>query len=435
MFLRGNCSCVWRGSFLILNFGFLEAGTTAVHASPLQRPATLLGPKIPAQRSPSTHCPTNMDGTTYHIYNLLPSALLRLDFAAPHLASGLALACTLLAACCIMCRRRSTKKIKDLEGVEDVELGGSLDRTTPGRMNDSSSSDSRGFSSGQPVKTHTVGGGIGTPARISRGDSNGHMHRSPGRAMAMGENQRGRSMSRTPSRGPQMYSTTPGRHRGTSASPAGQGGAMIAVTPGGGSSGSRHGRQMYDQSGAPSWDEGVRGRMPSRSPGLVRPKSTGRMPRPPRSASQELPGGEYGRGGSNSGGGLGTMTPGRRRSSGGESRGSGHSRQESYGQRRSKSERYDHSPSPRWARQEEDGLEQQRWEDRDMMAAVGEIERGRRSLSHRSGRSSGSARLGSPHHHAALERSASGRTRGRSTTPSRQRGYNSEMVRSEGWFI
>eukprot|EP00752_Nemacystus_decipiens_P001268 g1265.t1 len=326
---------------------------------------------------------------------------------------GLALACALLVACFIMCRRRSTKKIKDLESTEDVELGGSLDRTTPGRMNDSSSSDSRGFSSGPPVMAQT-------PGRIARGDSNGHIYGTPGRAMAKGEHQRGRSLSRAKS-GPQMYSTTPGRRRASSASPArpgsrhgydstpGQGGELVVITPGR-RGGSRHGRQMYDSSGGPSWDE-ARGRLPSRSPGLPRPKSTGRIRRPPRSASQEFPG-DYVRG--NSGIGLATMTPGRRRSSGGDSDSRVYGHQDSYGPRHGMPEHYEYSPSHHWTREEDE----QRWEDRGVM------EGGRRSRS-------SSARSRSPSLRS-LERSASGRSMGRSTTPSRQRGYNSGMPAVDG---
>eukprot|EP00903_Cladosiphon_okamuranus_P007255 g7038.t1 len=340
---------------------------------------------------------------------------------------GLALACTLLAACGVMCRRRATKKIKNLKATQDLEVGsGSLDRTTPGRMNDSSSSESRGFSSGQPVKIGAATHGQYTPARVGRADSSSHIYPSPGRAMAMGEHQRGRSLSRS-SPGPQMYSTTPGRRRTTSASPArsgskrmyggtpGRGGVVVAAMPG--RDGSRGGRQMYDHSIGPSWDEpGRRTSSQSPSPGLVRSKSLSRARRPPRSALQEFAG-EYSRGN----GGPGTSTPGRPHSYGG-------GRQDP-GVRRSKSERHEYSPSHRWAREEED--EDRHWEHRDVMAAVEGMGRGRRrTLSHHSGVSS-SGRSKSSHSVRSVspgqlpERSASTKSRSRSNTPSGQRAYNS----------
>lgn len=343
-----------------------------------------------------------------------------------------------------MCRRRATKKTKGLDAAQDVELGGSLDRITPSRLNDSNKSDGRGLSSGQALKTHSMGSGGGgngskgsyTPTSVSRVDSNGQMYTSPGRAMAMGEHQRGRSLSRI-SPGPQMYSTTPGRHRGTSASPgpsnrygydgSARGGGVAAVTPVRG--GSRRGRQMYDQYGGPSWDE-AGGRMTSRSPGIARSKSTGRIRRPPRSSSQDFPG-EYSRGNM----GPTTMTPGRRLSGGGDGR--SHGRQgssASYGPviRRSKSERHEYSPSHQWARQEDDFGP--RWEDRDMVAAVGEMERGRRSHSQRSVLSSST--MSKSLHNASDAASSVDRSRSRPTTPSQHRGYQSGsgMVRFESGF-
>lgn len=366
----------------------------------------------------------------------------------PRRALGVALACTLLGACCILCRRRNTKKMKDLDIKQDVESGGSVDRTTPGRMNDSSSNESRDFGSGHPAKTNAVGAGAGgagpqgqyTPGRLSRGGSSSHMHPSPGRAMAMGEYQRGRSISRA-SPGPRMYSTTPGRPRGTSASPGqgsrrgydstpGRAGTIVTVTPGR-SGGSRRERHMYNHSGGPSWDE-AGGRMPSRSLGLARSKSTGRVRRPPRSASLEF-GGEYGRDSN----GLTTMTPGRRRHSGGDGRGYGRQNSSQFsGVRRSKSERHGYSPSQNWARQEELGS---RWEDRDMAAAMGSMERGRRGHSQRGGfgssmrsgsmQNGGDGRSPGSSGNSALDRSGS--SRGRSTAPSRQRGYSGEMVSRE----
>lgn len=318
----------------------------------------------------------------------LPLALLclPLSFSRLALASGLAIACTCLSAGCIACRRRATKEnTKDLEAsTADVEAGaggGSLHPTTPGKLNESSSSGQRGFSSGQqqqqPLKAHTPGGGSGggsqgqrtpgrsqgqrTPARRSFGDSGSRTpgrrglgdsgsrtpgRRTPGPTIAMGSNQRGRSLQRSLT-GPQVY---------------------------GGSSGGSN--------------------TPSRSGGH-------------RSVSQlqERPG-EFARGNS----GHATMTPGRRRSG-----------DDGRGYRRSKSERYDLSPSAHsFPREDQAG---------GGSRLVGDSEQARRSNSYRRSQSS-SARPRSMRD--VHDRDSRSRSRSRPTTPSRHQGYQSGMVRFEG---
>lgn len=304
----------------------------------------------------------------------------------PNAGSGLALVCALIAACIMVSRRNAAANLEVKESTPDFELGGPIDRATPGRF-DSQSSGTRGFSGGNPIarkRSFSVGGSV---------KSLGVGAASPARSMARGDQQRGRSQSRD-STGPRMYSSnTPRRTRGSSTSPGRElgsyddgGGAMVVVTPGrshsvrsggsrtprrlmsGGDSG--RGRQMYDRSSVPSWDESG-GRMmgTSRSPGRGlaggRSDSTGRLRRPSRYTGQGADLGD---------GKRMTMTPGRRRSNRAGRVGSPHV----LGIRRSKSA--GHSLS----REDDEGNaasvgEEGRWADRGMTAAVGKVERGRRS--------------------------------------------------------
>ena len=289
--------------------------------------------------------------------------------------------------------------------------------------------DSRGFSVGNPLKTRSASGSqrsfTNSPAMRSRAEIRGAP--SPGRAMAMGDFQRGRSLSRHSS-GRQIMGTsnTPGRRRsaggGVAASPGDSGGGGrysydgrgVSRTPG-------RGRQMYDRSNStPTWDErrgGARAGS-SRSPGMAvmatRPKSMGRVRRPPtRPLSVGAPGDELGR--EDEGGRPRSTTPGRRSLSSRSGR--------------SMSERSGRHPSLDWAREEEeeerrreeDEYDLPRWEDRH--AGAGGLERGRRSQ-----RSMAKSR--SMHDVSLSERDSMGRydsqgrgrsrSRGRSGTPTRE---------------
>ncbi|CAM9098520.1 unnamed protein product [Scytosiphon promiscuus] len=358
---------------------------------------------------------------------------------------GLSLVCALCVACIMVSRRKAAVDLKLKETTPDFELGGPLDRTTPGRMQDSYSSEGRGFSGGNPIMRNRS---------FSVGGSTKSFANSPARSMAMGDQQRGRSQSRD-STGPRMYSSnTPSRARGSSTSPGpggrrfssydGSGGAMVVVTPGrsnsgrsgrsrtprrlmsGGDRSRSRGRQMYDRSSVPSWDEsGGRMMATSRSPGkqlsVGRPDSTGRARRPPRYMMQ---GGDLADG--SRGDKRMTMTPGRRRPAR-----DGHHDESPHilGIRRSKSAGHGLA----WQGEEDAAAfgDGRRWEDRGMMAAVGQMERGRRSQRPLSK----SARSKSMHDTSDNRRAGtfSGssdsygrekRSRSKPTTPSRRQSYS-----------
>lgn len=323
-----------------------------------------------------------------------------------------------------------------------MELGGGvLDRT-----DDSNLTDSRGFSVGNPLKTRSISGGsfAASPAMRGRGGAP-----SPGRAMAMGEHQRGRSLSRQSS-GRQMLSTsTPGRRSvGASASPGDSGrysnsydgydgsGRGTSRTPGRTPS---RGRQMYDHStGTPhTWDERrsrAASTSASRSPRMAstRPKSTGRMRRPPRPLSLGPdPSGERAREREmDRDRRLRSMTPGRSSSTR-----SGHAAAPSshiLGNRRSKSDRAGYHPSHDWIGQEEREEEYAwpRWEDRHMMAAVGGVERGRgRQRSTHSKSMHGASERDSTGSTGRYDQERRGRSssRGRSGTPTREQVQNTTL--------
>ncbi|CAB1096585.1 unnamed protein product [Ectocarpus sp. CCAP 1310/34] len=297
---------------------------------------------------------------------------------------GVAIIAALLAGCFIMCRRRSAEKAKTADEAHDLELGGVLDRTTPGRSNDLNTSEGRGFSMGNPLKGRTASRSTDAD-KMSYGASpagtdgpSSQTHPSPGRCIAMGENQRSRSLSRGRSEGPRMYRSSPGQVSATSGSPGAEG-AYTPVrsgssrTPRRTMSSGRHdlrGRQMYDHSVDEGYDGG-RGRRSFRSPRayVSRSRSAGRSRRPPR-------GDEFDRGERQL-----SVTPGRRRPSGISPDGRRSRSPHVLGMRRSKSEGRadDHSQdSARYETVEED-VDASRWEHDGMMPAVGTIERGRRS--------------------------------------------------------
>lgn len=283
-----------------------------------------------------------------------------------------------------MCRRRSAEKMKTADEAHDLELGGVLDRRTPGRSNDFNTLEGRGFSMGNPPKgraaSRSTDGGImsyGASPTGTDGPSS-QTHPSPGRCIAMGKNQRGRSLSRGRSEGPRMYRSSPGQVSATSHSPGAEG----AYTPG--RSGSfrtprrtmsngrddLRGHQMYDHSVDEGYDGG-RGRRSSRSPRafVSRSRSAGRSRRPPT-------GDEFDRGERQL-----SVTPGRRRSSGISPDGRLSRSPHVLGMRRSKSEGRADDHSQDSARHEtvDEDVDASRWEHDGMMPAVGTIERGRRS--------------------------------------------------------
>ncbi|CBJ31263.1 expressed unknown protein [Ectocarpus siliculosus] len=344
---------------------------------------------------------------------------------------GVAIIAALLAVCFIMCRRRSAEKMKTADEAHDLELGGVLGRTTPGRSNDFNTSEGRGFSMGNPLKgrsaSRSTDGGITSYGASPAGTDgpSSQTHPSPGRCIAMGENQRGRSLSRGRSEGPRMYRSSPGQVSATSRSPAAEG----AYTPG--RSGSfrtprqttsngrddLRGRHMYEH----SVDEGYDG---GRSPRafVSRSRSVGRSRGPPR-------GDGFDRGERQL-----SVTPGRRRSSGISPDGRLSRSPFVLGMRRSKSEGRADDHSQDSARHEtvEEDVDASRWEHDGMMPAVGTIERGRRSqrLSMANSRrsksmhdTSKSGRLDSKGQYD-LEDNA----RSKSATPSRQT-YRNGMVR------
>ncbi|CAM9730451.1 unnamed protein product [Ectocarpus sp. 12 AP-2014] len=297
---------------------------------------------------------------------------------------GIAIIAALLAVCFVTCSRRSAEKMKTAGEAHDLEQGGVLDRTTPGRSNDLNTSEGRGFSMGNPLKgraaSRSTDGGITSYGASPAGTDgpSSQTHPSPGRCIAMGENQRGRSLSRGRSEGPRMYRSSPGQVSATSRSPGEDG----AYTPGRSGSFSTprrtmsHGRddlrghQMYDYSVDEGYDGG-RGRRSSRSPRafVSRSRSAGRSRRPPR-------GDEFDRGERQM-----SVTPGRGGSSGISPDERFSRSPHVFGMRRSKSEGRadDHSQDLARHKTVEEDVDASRWEHDGMMPSVGTIERGRRS--------------------------------------------------------
>lgn len=335
-----------------------------------------------------------------------------------------------------MCRRRSAEKQKIADETHDLEMGGVLDRTTPGRSNDLNTSEGRGFSNplkGRSLSRSIDGGNTSYGASPAGTDGpSSQTNPSPGRCIAMGENQRGRSLSRGRSEGPRMYRSSPGQVSAASPSP----GAEERYTPVRSGSlrtprrslssgrGDLRGRQMYDHSTDEGYDGG-RGRRSSRSPRafVSRSRSAGRTRRPPRADEFDREERQV------------SVTPGRRRSSGISPDGRLSRSPHVFGLRRSKSERRADDRSQGSARHEmvEEDVDASRWEDGGMMAGVGAIERGRRSqrLSMANTRRSKSmhdaskfGRLNSKGQYDWEDNA-----RSKSATPSRQQTLRSGMVR------